>query len=626
MKHVVIDPLPRAITQSGRRGLFGSHRGLQVQEPIEDPVGNCTSNSELWPDTPGYLLKTVQTLGLRRNHTQLDGMMDALKVVVSMAEGTAEARVYLSSLDPGVGKTLTAQVALQRMAEAEDHDHVGVVVFVSTLNEIAGLVEGAGLSKADFAVFTKNDDVNGLSSTPAAEAQILFTTQQMLRSRCGDGLFADCADFYYRGKPRSVRIWDETLDPGEVVTLSSYDLGGLLTPLSVASPEVAKELEALQLRIKEAELGEVLDVPEVGSRAFAVSERASLTDQQHRYLDNLVALSGRSVKIVEGSYGHRIALDIRDSIPTDLAPLLVLDASGRVRQTYHLWETEVGGLVRLKTAPKSYEGLTINVLDQGGGKDAWKREGDRLAMEVASVINAKPDEDWLVIHHKDAGGVDPKKEILSRIQGDRSRVHFVNWGAHKATNDFKTIRNVILAGTLFKPASYYEGMTRASLGLAVDEPVLDEELKRVRLGEYGHDNLQALCRSSVRVGEPCEAYVIAAKRSGIRAALPDWFPGCRVKTWKPRHLPLKGRMRRAIAFLRLQKRKRPGNPVPFAHVMKVVDEADTSNFRKLIRDKPAFKMALERLGLEEVSTNRKQGNNAFGPIWDIDPEAAYTQS
>jgi hypothetical protein len=568
----------------------------------------------------------LQTLGLRRSTTQVDGMMDALKVVVGMAEGTAEARVYLSSLDPGVGKTLTVQAALQRMAEAEDHDHVGVVVFVSTLNEIAGLVEGAGLSKADFAVFTKNDDLNGLSSTPAAEAQILFTTQQMLRSRCGDGLFADCADLYYRGKPRSVRIWDETLDPGEVVTLSSYDLGGLLTPLSVASPEVAKDLEALQLRIKEAELGEVLDVPEVGSRAFAASQVASLTDKQHRHLDNLVFLSGRSVKMVEGSYGQGIALDIRDSIPTDLAPLLVLDASGRVRQTYHLWETEVGGLGRLKTAPKSYEGLTINVLDQGGGKDAWKREGDRLAMEVASVINTKPDEDWLVIHHKDAGGVDSKKEIQSRIQGDPSRVHFVNWGAHKATNDFKSIRHVILAGTLFKPASYYEGITRASLGLAVDEPVLAEERDSVRLGEYGHDILQALCRASVRAGEPCEAYVVAAKRSGIRAALPDWFPGCRVKTWKPRHLPLKGRVKKAVAYLRLQQRKRPGDTVPFARVMKVVGEADTSNFRKTVRQHPAFEVALERLGLQEVSTNGKRGKNAFGPIWDHDPEAEYTQS
>lgn len=331
------------------------------------------------------------------------------------------------------------------------------------------------------------------------------------------------------------------------------------------------------------------------------------------------------MKIVEGSYGQRIALDIRDSIPTDLAPLLVLDASGRVRQTYHLWETEVGGLVRLKTAPKSYEGLTINVLDQGGGKDAWKRGGDTLAMEVASVINTKPDEDWLVIHHKDAGGVDPKREILSRIQGDPSRVHFVNWGAHKATNDFKSIRNVILAGTLFKPVSYYEGMTRASLGLAVDEPVLAEDLDSVRRGEYGHDILQALCRASVRVGEPCEAYLVAAKRSGIRAALPDWFPGCTVKTWKPRHLPLKGRLRRAIAFLRLQMRRRPGDPVPFAQVMKVVGETDTSNFRKLIRDKPAFQMALEGLGLQEVSMNDGPGK-AFGPIWDHDPEAEYTQS
>ncbi len=123
-------------------------------------------------------------------------------------------------------------------------------------------------------------------------------------------------------------------------------------------------------------------------------------------------------------------------LPSDIAPLLVLDASGRVRQTYCYWEKHRGGLTRLHSASKSYSPLAIHVLDQGSAKDSWQRNGDQLAMEVATLIDSKPDEPWLVISHKDARQVDPKASILREVQTDHSRVHFLHWGAHQATNAF----------------------------------------------------------------------------------------------------------------------------------------------------------------------------------------------
>jgi hypothetical protein len=43
-----------------------------------------------------------------------------------------------------------------------------------------------------------------------------------------------------------------------------------------------------------------------------------------------------------------------------------------------LWKNAGVVLVLLKEAPKRYNNLNIEVMDQGGGKDAWTRNGDQL--------------------------------------------------------------------------------------------------------------------------------------------------------------------------------------------------------------------------------------------------------
>ncbi len=83
--------------------------------------------------------------------------------------------------------------------------------------------------------------------------------------------------------------------------------------------------------------------------------------------------------------------------PQDVA---ILDASGRVRATYALWEKHLGNLVRLPSVAKSYGNLTVHVMDKGSGKNAWLKNGEALAQEVAQLIDGKPEEPWLVVYHK----------------------------------------------------------------------------------------------------------------------------------------------------------------------------------------------------------------------------------
>jgi hypothetical protein len=50
-------------------------------------------------------------------------------------------------------------------------------------------------------------------------------------------------------------------------------------------------------------------------------------------------------------------LDYRETLPDDLKPVLVLDASALVRTTYALWSKHRGGLVHLPSAQVDHQRL-----------------------------------------------------------------------------------------------------------------------------------------------------------------------------------------------------------------------------------------------------------------------------
>ena len=78
-------------------------------------------------------------------------------------------------------------------------------------------------------------------------------------------------------------------------------------------------------------------------------------------------------------------LTYRDTLPDDLAPLLVLDASARVRQTYRWMEQRRGSVVRLTPATKNYEPLTIHTWQTSGSKSGFGKNGDALTKGIADT-------------------------------------------------------------------------------------------------------------------------------------------------------------------------------------------------------------------------------------------------
>ncbi|WP_259781416.1 DEAD/DEAH box helicase family protein [Aestuariispira ectoiniformans] len=537
-----------------------------------------------------------------------------------MAEGTCPPRYYLSSLDPGVGKTKTITHFIKILLQSQDHFGVSVLICVSRLDEIAKLAHELELQKDEFAVFTSNDDLNELGAENSNEARVLFTTQQMIEKRC-DGLnFCDVEAFHYRGHAREVRIWDEAILPGQTITVNRDEIAHLFAPLRKAHPQLTDAVESFFNALRNAEDGAKVQVPNL-EEDFNVDLNDVLgllsgSHQSHRdAASGLWQLSGRSATVRrDGAIGNT-ALDFRDTLPEDLMPLLVLDASGRVRTTYRHWKERRGNLVMLSHAAKQYQNLNIYVWNKGGGKSSFQRESQALIDGIVSTINTKPREEWLVVHHKPGTNLDIPSQVRDLVDGDKGRIHFIHWGNHHGTNAYAHIKNVILAGTLFYRPSQYEALGRLGSGYAPDQALTRHDYEAVQVGEHSHLILQALCRGAVRkcindACAPCDAYIIAAANSGIRQALPSIFPGCHVRRWQPIEKVLRGKVGAAIKRIQEHLELSPDTLITFKEVASTIGMSDMKNFRRSVRRNPDFEEALLALGVVEHG----KGHNPSGFI------------
>ncbi|MBN8185056.1 hypothetical protein, partial [Roseibium aggregatum] len=255
--------------------------------------------SDLQQRVQAGLKRQLMLYGQTPSAQQIEALSDIVATLTAMAGGSSPPKVFLSSLDPGMGKTTALIQFLKEVIRSSDFVDVGVVVFLSRKDEIMRLVEEAGLHTDHFAVLTSDEDCNGLSPTPVNDAQILFTTQQMLARRCKNTAFMRCDPFFYMGRVRAVRVWDETLEPGEVMALSSDDLGELLPFLRGTASTIADQVQDLQAELIRAVSGSIITLP-VFEGLEILSSRSEHVASVHRTLDKLTALSGRSVRVFSG--------------------------------------------------------------------------------------------------------------------------------------------------------------------------------------------------------------------------------------------------------------------------------------------------------------------------------------
>jgi hypothetical protein len=494
-----------------------------------------------------------------------------------------------------------------------------VLYCVSRLEEIANLIGELGPAGQEVGVFTADEEYNDLGIKEPFEARILITTQQMIDSRLQHGAsFGDLTEFHYYGTPRQVRIWDEAMMPAEELTLNVVTLAAMADALRKLGPKFSEKILDVCEEVRKLKNGATyrfFDPKEYGveydrARTILKKQPTKLRETGR----TIWQLAGKEVRVKHDPSGNTM-LDYRNHLPEDFFPVVILDASGRVRATYELWEKHRKNLVHLTRAQKSYSNLTIHVWNRGGGKEAWRMNSSNLLDGIVATINERPDEKWLVVVHKEDDWEDrgqrriPDLEAMIReLVKNPNNLSFLTWGNAHATNDFRMCTNVILAGTLFYPPSVYEVRARAAMGLEAVEALEEENYRQLELGEHKHLILQAACRGSIRrckgaEGEPMNLYVIARKETGIPGALPDIFPGAgRLLEWQPVDKPLRGYAERLVQYVNNNLGKAPDSMLKFADVENDIGMKYKPAFNR-VRNRPDVLEAFKQGRITTASIN-----------------------
>jgi hypothetical protein len=568
----------------------------------------------------------------------LSSLIDCMERITT---GRTDRKVFLSSLDPGIGKTSALQAFVRSTLRDPAFSKTGILICINNYREIeafaSALIEefpdriGVWITKdknlTDPATIEKHELAGlllGLTLTDNAQAQVLITTHERITREMKDhGSFELAEGLHFNGRPRVLRVWDEAWSPSLPITINAWRATRVLSCFAEEYPALASQLNAFLQRVLVGNDGDNLQVPDYVEQ-YDFDRHSFLevgpegNDEDAELLEFLYAVSGKSVAIRKDGKRGSTMLTFKDVMPTNIAPLVVLDASGRVRVFYDDLR-ERGVIHMLKSATKNYRPLQVHHWDRGGGKSAFRDPGSRPSIieGIAKTIASGPLEAWLVVHHREGRGVPDLRPLIREkvdqlCTGDvRPLVRFLSWGMHRASNAFVDVSNVVLAGLLILPPSAYDAGKRIGAGLRPRwGKVTDLALSDYQLGEHASDILQALCRTSVRrsVGEycgHCNAYLIS-KGHDVPNILKFVFPGIEeIKSWRP--VVLKMTERQQSVFDIIEKWARTahkGERLRFNKVQAEVGIADTSDFARL-RQSSALTSALASIGVFEVGNKRK---------------------
>lgn len=495
-------------------------------------------------------LQSVQSF-LAGKLSSLNG--PGLKAITALLEtleagliGELDPVYFLSSIDPGMGKTLSVSMFLKAWKGRGYFPASSILIGVSRLSEIKTYVDTSGLAETDFGVLTSDAAANalGVPKERQGTAPILFTTQQMIESRTRNRSFRAASEFHYQDEPRPLRIWDESLIPGDPQSLSLDQLGQLASPLRYRHRTFVEAVEGLQDTLRQAKPGEVIEVPECLATLAPPRPPVGIA----KVMKAVKEMAGRKFLLVDGGGGAKVLVGSTRSLPEDFAPAVILDASGRVRATYDLWQQHRGTLRRLPAAYTDYGNLTVRLWKKASGKVALENpvNRSRIADGIAKVINDADPADWLIIHYKDNRAI---FDEVSALVENRPlvRIHSLTWGQHHGTNVYADITNVVIVGRQHYGGAGFHALGAAASGLPAYR-LAQLEVNDIARGEFKHHLLQAVCRSSVRrsrdgMAEKCRAFIVTTGNAEIEREIGDTFPGCRLWPWRSVEVPLTGRRR-----------------------------------------------------------------------------------
>lgn len=569
------------------------------------------------------------------NHLPSEEQWLALEDILITIEDAAnnkleDNKIYLSSIDCGIGKTTSMIFMIRELLESDKHSDVSVMVMLSTKDQIRNLTKELhkqGVRKKYLGVHTSDEMFNRLGIDKPHHARVLITTQQMLESRAYNGSISNCPEFLYNNKVRDIRAWDESLKIGTSAAIDTIDLCGIVPVFNKLNKKLGYEMLSFTRDLQDKDHGEFIHIPDVEKEwgfnlEAALHKAKSYSDEVRRTLASFYIIAGREARVHKK--GDREAvINYAETIPSDLFPIIVLDAGARVAGTYPLQQANKDNVLELQTATKTYCNAEILCWDQSSGKDISDSQKKVIANGIAKMINDEPYENYLIIQH-DRMNYKEMIEPLLNVGVGTEFIHYCTWGKHTATNQYSLCNRIILTSVFYYDDAAYESMARLWSDTNIKQDIKDDIVHQLRRGEIKSNIMQACNRGIIRKSHhnndcpECKLMIIGAKKKGAFNLLTDVFPKARQRYYDPfnptdvQGLTPKGKAALGYIKARLDHGERL---IKFSEIYKGLG-MDANNFRKCVRMNSAFQEAVKELKISELNPNGNSRFTHFGYLSD----------
>lgn len=522
--------------------------------------------------------------------------------------GELSPAIHVMSADCGTGKTTALQKALREW-KAEGFRGDEAIIFLRTLEEIDPIATGAGLDHADYAVFTSDEKYRtyGAGRSAANRVPVLFVSQVMARKMMLiAGGFEAVTEFHRDGKVRAFKAWDEGFAAAEGAVFDLVDLHALPSAYKGLPRADRDMLWSLVQSCAEPVAGLALDIPlliiDIVDRALKGNLKIAETPK--RTLEALGKLAGSTAYLRGNDDAGWKFLGAGRSLPADVMPLIVLDASARLTSRYKQLPAHGMNVVELEPALLEYSRVAFHWCHLAAGKTALRNAAQRAVIygTIAALVNSKT-EDFLIVIAKDAcgsgdGPVAMPKELHALLT-DPDRVRVTSWGRHIGTNEYRDIPNIIIVSAYNYGDDGYDALALAASGRR-DGRFSNEERREEAASAFMHNVYQAVCRSRVRQREGASAgaanvYLITKDSEQRREQIMRAFPGCSIDVWMPA-TPIK-EMKHDLVLRTLFAIIDRQEAVSFKDLTAECGGTGDSYLTKVVK-KPAFKDAIARMGIE----------------------------
>ncbi|CAM3667183.1 hypothetical protein [Polynucleobacter antarcticus] len=383
----------------------------------------------------------------------------------------------------------------------------------------------------------------------------------------------------FKGKPRTLTIWDESFISTEATSIGLRDLKTAIQEFENTqfnNPEVDHYISWLKrsydLLIKEENAQKqgtpvsVLTLPylsDIEATKFEGLSKYNQKDKRYEWrqmLRDLLKMSSDPVRV--SLAGGEAVLQFNDSISKELTNLVVLDASYRIRELVKVDPTltEPKFFVHRHNL-KSYEDVVLHRMNYYGSRLSAENsvKSPKIAKEIALVIKEIPLNEAVCLftfkwtdkrklHHaqviKDAlesEGINLSSQVTLRDGSVKPRFIFKTWGQETGSNNASYCSHLFMAGVLRQQEnSFLAQLVGQSQDILrdIDQSLLNQAM----VSEFAHLVYQAGLRSQARIvskGKALPAHLyLVLDEPRIEEPLREIMRGLQVVEWIPQDTSL----------------------------------------------------------------------------------------